>query len=414
MSNLPPGDGGVLTLTVKVRVSPEPGEFNQLLDLMRRYREALNYSIRVVIESGALSLSGTHRLLYAELKKRFGLPPKVAQDCYREAIAVAKSWLSNPNRGRIPTAKTLRIWLTRGQSYRVKDGYVELLGGLRLRIIGWDRRYDSYPSGDARLVLKDGKLILEVSKHIPRTAKYSPGGVLAVDVNEKHIAVGNSRVELRFETPIKRALRYRLLAEGLQKKYSSSRYLVWRRRRGIRRRVAHFYARARRIVEDWVKKLSRRVVEIARQHQYAVAREDLTGLVKSLGELPREHRVALLMLSYRRLEFWLDWQAEKLGVPVVVVEPGGTSTTCPRCGARLRENGYRRLKCPNCGYEANRDTVAVLNIERKALLKMGGPPTAPTAPQMTDVNPNRCGEPMSSLRGVASPLGRRGGRFRSI
>jgi len=37
----------------------------------------------------------------------------------------------------------------------------------------------------------------------------------------------------------------------------------------------------------------------------------------------------------------------------------------------MRENGYRVLKCTKCGFEADRDTVAVLNIEKKALYKMG-------------------------------------------
>jgi transposase len=52
---------------------------------------------------------------------------------------------------------------------------------------------------------------------------------------------------------------------------------------------------------------------------------------------------------------------------------------------------YRVLKCPSCSFEADGDTVAVLNIEMKALSKMGGSLTTPTAPQMTDVNPNKCG-----------------------
>ena len=87
----------------------------------------------------------------------------LAIDCYGEALAIAKSWLRNLSRGRLPRAKTPRLWLTHGHSYRVRDGYVEVLGGYRLRVIGWDRRYDSYPNRDARLILKDGKLILETS-----------------------------------------------------------------------------------------------------------------------------------------------------------------------------------------------------------------------------------------------------------
>jgi len=58
------------------------------------------------------------------------------------------------------------------------------------------------------------------------------------------------------------------------------------------------------------------------------------------------------------------------------------------------------LRCPRCGFEANRDTIAIMNIEKIALSKMGGPLAAPTAPQMTDVSPNRCGEPVKPLKGT--------------
>jgi hypothetical protein len=50
------GDEGSLTLTVKVGVRAEPKEFGVLMSLMYRYREALNYAIRVVVENEALRL----------------------------------------------------------------------------------------------------------------------------------------------------------------------------------------------------------------------------------------------------------------------------------------------------------------------------------------------------------------------
>ena len=392
------GCGGQLTLAIKMRVSPEPASYKELLGLMRRYREALNYSIKVVIENKALSLGKAHILLYKVFKERYGLPSKIAQDCYREAIAIAKSWLNNPSRGNMPRARAPRIWLTNRYSYRVKGGYVELLGGYKLKIIGWDKRYDIYPSRDSILLFKNGKFILAVSKRMPKPAKYVSRGVLAVDVNEKEIVVGNSTIEHRFETAVERALHYKQLAEYLQKKYSSTRYNAWLRRKSIKRRISRFHSKAKNIIEDWAKKVSRLIVLLAKRHQYAVAREDLTNLVNNLRKLPKEHKVGLTILSYRRLEHWIDWQCEKNGVPIIVVEPRGTSTKCPICGSRLIENSYRNLKCPKCGFKADRDTAAVMNIERIALSKMGGPLTAPTTPQMTDVDPNRCGEPVSRLR----------------
>ena len=160
----------------------------------------------------------------------------------------------------MPRAKAPRIWLTNKLSYRVKDGYVELLGGYKLKIIGWDKRYDDYSNGYARLMHKDGKFILEVSKRVPKPAKYVARGVLAVDVNEKQIVIGNSKIEHRFQTAIEKALHYKQLAENLQKRHSSPKYNAWLRRRGIRRRMKSFRRKARSIIDDWAKKTSHEMI----------------------------------------------------------------------------------------------------------------------------------------------------------
>ena len=101
-------------------------------------------------------------------------------------------------------------------------------------------------------------------------------------------------------------------------------------------------------------------------------------------------------MGYSRIERWIDWQAEKHGVPYVKVDPNGTSSECPRCDYKgLEEVGYRRLRCPRCGFEADRDVIGKLNVRNRGLRKLGiiyprgGALTPLTAPQMTDVAPNR-------------------------
>jgi len=118
-------------------------------------------------------------------------------------------------------------------------------------------------------------------------------------------------------------------------------------------------------------------VEEARERQYAVAIEDLTGLKETIRTLPKEHRVRLMTLAYRRLLWWIKWQAAKRGVAVVEVDPRGTSTTCPKCGGKMEEVGHRRMKCVKCGFEAGRDIVAILNIEKKARERLGTPTFSP-------------------------------------
>jgi len=304
-----------------------------------------------------------------------------------------------------------------GSGYRIEDGYVEIIGGIRLKIIGWDRRYDGYENGEARLVYRGDRMMLWISKRIPRPEPYKPRDTIAVDINEKKIVYGDDRINEERDTKIGEAHRWKKLAEDLQKRYSSARYLAWRRRKAILNRIRSYHRKARNILEDWARKTSLEIVRFAKKLGYAVAREDLTGLINSLRKIKsKDHRTKLIIMGYSRLGEWIDWQTMKHGVPLAIVNPNGTSSDCPQCDSKLVENGYRRLKCPICGFEADRDVVGKLNIRKRALKMLGikidfGGVLAPlTAPQMTDVNPNRWGEPMNRPEGNPSSLGRGGGQ----
>jgi IS605 OrfB family transposase len=219
-----------------------------------------------------------------------------------------------------------------------------------------------------------------------------------VDINERKIVYGDDKINKEMDTKIDEAHKWKKLAENLQRKYSSSRYPAWRRIRGILNRVRSHHRKARNILEDWARKTSLEIVMMAKKLGHAATREDLTGLINTLRKIKnKDHRTKLIIMGYKRLGKWIDWQAEKHGVPLAIVNPNGTSSECPQCGSKdLEEAGYRRLRCPRCGFKADRDVIGKLNIRKRALKKLGiNPPggslTTPSAPQMTDVNPNRWG-----------------------
>jgi len=216
-----------------------------------------------------------------------------------------------------------------GSGYRIKDGYVEIIGGIRLRIIGWDRRYDDYGNREARLVYRRDKMFLWISKKIPKPKKYTPVDVIGVDVNEHKIVYGDEIINIVRNTAIDRAYRYTRLAEKLQRRYSSPRYLAWRRRRGILNRIRSYHEKARNILNDWTRKISLEIVRLAKELRYAISREDLNNLIKSLRKLPKDHKRKLIIMGYSRIEKWIDWQAEKHGVPLAIVNPNGTSSEFP-------------------------------------------------------------------------------------
>ncbi len=86
---------------------------------------------------------------------------------------------------------------------------------------------------------------------------------------------------------------------------------------------------------------------MAKRLGYAVAREDLTGLIKSLRRIEnKDRRTKLIIMGYSRMGRWIDWHAMKHGVQLEIVDPNGTSSKCPKCDSKLEENGYRRLRSP--------------------------------------------------------------------
>ncbi len=53
------------------------------------------------------------------------------------------------------------------------------------------------------------------------------------------------------------------LVESLQRRYSSTRYPAWRRRKAILNRIRSHHRKARNILEDWARKTSLKMVRLA-------------------------------------------------------------------------------------------------------------------------------------------------------
>jgi hypothetical protein len=104
------GVEGVLTLSIEVRVSPEPAG----MELLRRYNVALNYSLQRILSLDLRSLKDVHKVLYRELREWFGFPSRIAIDCYRDALANANAWRNNPKKGKRPRVKKLSMLLHQG------------------------------------------------------------------------------------------------------------------------------------------------------------------------------------------------------------------------------------------------------------------------------------------------------------
>jgi hypothetical protein len=92
---------------------------------------------------------------------------------------------------------------------------VEIIGGTKLRIIGWDRRYDGYENEEARLVYRGDKMMLWISKKAPKLKPYQPRDAIAVDINERKIVYGGHVINNEMDINFDEAHRWKFLAEDL-------------------------------------------------------------------------------------------------------------------------------------------------------------------------------------------------------
>ncbi|MEM1645168.1 MAG: IS200/IS605 family accessory protein TnpB-related protein [Ignisphaera sp.] len=91
-----------------------------------------------------------------------------------------------------------------------------------------------------------------------------------------------------------------------------------------------------------------RVAEIASRYGAVVVLEDLNHLrdrVNGGSSLNKK----LYLWFYRRIQFTVSYETLERGFVARYVNPGKTSSTCPRYGSRLKDNGGGVLKCTMCG-----------------------------------------------------------------
>jgi len=378
-----------LILSVQLKVSPEPSQLSALSSLVENYMNAVREVVQFCISTGITSLKQVQRALYKHLRERYQLKSRFAIDAIRHGISVAKSWLRNPKRGRIPVLRSKVVWLTPNQSYwlDLKQMTVRITDIGEIKIIGWHRRLFEYLSKgyqikEARLKLTGKGVFLYVSLkgtvQIPdKTTK-----AIAVDMNMREVVAGDGQKEIRLKTRIDDTERIHKQIQRTQKKYGEGK--AWLRRRGILNRIRSWFVRIRNITDDQTRKIAYQIVQFAKERGAdTIVLENLNGMLQNvIKKLPKKIRRKLYHSGIRKVQYWIEVEAKKEGLRVEYINPRYTSTTCPKCGAKLKREKRRMMVCPNCGFKGDRDTIAVLNLLKR--LDVGGSLRLPNAPGVTD------------------------------
>lgn len=354
-----PARRGDVKLVAAIKLQPTPEQRTLLLAAMEQCNAACDWLAEQAFEaqeSGKYELQKRH---YSALRDRFGLPAQMAVRTIAKVCEVYRR-----DRSIQPEFRPRGAVQYDQRLYTVFEGGTVSLATLDGRItLPWvagdhQRALLRGTWGQADLVLKKGRWYLYVSVEVPEaTVPEEPTDWLGVDLGIVNLAT-DSDGERHSGAPVEAVrLRHQTLRAALQKRDT----------RSARKHLKRLSGQEARFRSDTNHVLSKHLVAKAQGTARGIALEDLQG-IRARVTARRSQRARLGSWAFYQLRFFVSYKALRVGVLVRLVDPRNTSRTCIVCGycAKANRQTQADFKCKSCGYTANADCVAAVNIARRA------------------------------------------------
>ena len=236
-------------------------------------------------------------------------------------------------------------------------------GGIWVAIKPHEDILPDYEIGESKVFRKNGDwyIHITISKEVEIKDSYSHA--LAVDIGERVMAcVCGTWSSLK-------PIFYGKEIRGIRRHYA------WLRRRlqkkKLLKKVKDIGNKESRIVNDRLHKISREIVNIAKEHSAVIVMGKLNGIRKSAQKKGKRMRRLINSWAYYRLQKYIEYKAVWEGIKVMYIDEKGTSITCHRCGARGGRKTQGCFECPNCGLrDFNTDCNGARNILNRFLAYM--------------------------------------------
>jgi putative transposase len=200
-----------------------------------------------------------------------------------------------------------------------------------------------------------------ISVTVPEEPQFNVEGWIGIDRNTTgHCAVASCTKTQKVMMLGKQALH-------IHNKYSRIRKKLQRQNK--LKKLKTIKCRESNITKDINHKISRKVVNYAKENKCGIKLEDLTGIRKNTKQA-KSFKYALNSWAYYQLQTFVEYKAQLAGVPIFKIEPAYTSQRCQMCG-QLGNRNDKQFKCPQCGYAVHADVNASWNIAGSEQLLVG-------------------------------------------
>jgi transposase, IS605 orfB family len=363
---LPPEAVGVRTLRLPLVLSDE--QFSVLTPVFDLYNRVWGEVVLWCNRNKSTSRTRLQKELYHQLRETYPeLPSQYVSILLREGAAAVKSWNSNNPKCRwalraVRRRKTLsldaRLFSVRGAlltvSTRVKTPRLRLL---LPGVPAWfTERYPEGKLNAAKLgVTRSGKAYINLIYRVPQPTQAPSGETLGVDRGLYKIAVTSKGGEYTSNQVRAVRRRHQYTRATLQQKGT----------RSAKRRLKAMSGREKRFMSDVNHCVSKHLAHTPNIGRIVL--EDLTGIRRN--RCNKTTRKWLGQWAFHQLEHNIIYKAHQQGIEVVLVDPAYTSQRCSACGYTAKNNRRKgTFACRSCGFIANADVNAAINIRNKFLL----------------------------------------------
>jgi putative transposase len=357
---------------------PDAEQVAALRAITERFNAAADWIAGELVARKLSNKIEAQRLLYHEIRRRFGLSAQTAILCiHRACEAYARDKSIRP-RFRKDAGITYDV---RTLSFKGIDkvSLLTLSGRIVVPMIvtGYQAERLGYRKGQCDLVrCKDGKWYLFVTVDVPGGSPIDPADFIGVDLGIANIATDSDGNQHSGQDVERIRRKHNLQRKQLQRKNT----------KGAKKKIRRMRDKEARFRRHENHCISKRIVESAKRTGRGIALEDLEGIRERVTARGGDARNRLSGWAFAQLGSFIGYKAQLAGVPVVFVDPRDTSRTCAECGhgekANRRSQG--EFLCKGCGHKDHADANAARNIRCRALAatkpatELGNHPTDPS------------------------------------
>lgn len=344
--------------TLMVKLAPNKEQHESLLDTMHRFNEACNFVADYAFQHKMANKIALGKVIYYPIREKFDLS---AQMTIRAIAKTVEAYKRDKTIKPHFKPEGAMVYDQRILSWRGLEAVSILtLNGRRIipvRIGEYQKARMDRIRGQVDLIYRMGVFYLAVVVDSPEPTPLDPVGILGIDLGIVNLAV-DSDGEIHSGNKVNKVRRKTMRIKGKLQKCGS---------KSAKHHLKKLSGKERRFRRDVNHCISKKLVSKAKRTGRAIALENLKGIRNQI-RVTKAQRGRQHSWGFYQLRNFIEYKGKLAGVPVVSVNPRGTSHICPICGHNERRNRVSRdkFKCTQCSFAGQADYVGAINIAQRA------------------------------------------------